>query len=50
MRIKVNKDTAEIEDDGSLISKLLAGTRGKIKIKTPLGEREIKTVKNKKKK
>jgi len=45
MRLKVNNDELTIEDDGSFVSKLIAGCKGKIKIKTPFGVREIKKVK-----
>lgn len=47
LKLKVVKDELTIEEgDDSLLGKLLAGTKGKIKIKTPFGEREIKKVKD----
>lgn len=49
MKLKIEKDIATIEDDGSLVSKLIAGCKGKIKINTPFGKREIKNVKVKEK-
>ena len=44
--VRVEKDTVTVDD--SLLGKLMAGTRGKIKIKTPFGERIIYKVKDKK--
>ncbi len=44
MDIKVDKDEITI-DKTSAIGKLIANHKGKIKIKTPFGEREITKVK-----
>ena len=44
MKIKVLKTTVRVEDDGSFLSKLMLGCKGNIRIKTPLGDREIKKV------
>lgn len=45
-KVRVEKDEVTVE--GSLLGKLMAGTKGKIKIKTPFGERVIYKVKDKK--
>jgi len=46
LKLKVDKDEVTIEEgEDSFLGKLIAGTRGKIKVKTPFGEREIKKVK-----
>ena len=45
MQLKVDKDELTIEDDGSFLSKLIAGCKGIIRIKTPFGVREIKKIK-----
>ena len=45
MNLKVKKDELTITDDGSFISKLIAGCKGKIRIKTPFGVRVIKKIK-----
>ena len=46
--IKVLKDEITISGDDSFISKLIAATKGKIRIKTQFGEREINKVKDSK--
>ena len=46
--MKVEKDELTIDDDDSFLSKLIAGCKGKIKIKTPFGVREIKKIKKRK--
>ena len=46
MKLTIKKNEATIEGDDSLVSKLVAGCKGKITIKTPFGEREIKNVKD----
>ena len=48
MKLTIKKDEATIKDDGSLVSKLIAGCKGKVTIKTPFGVREIKKVKKEK--
>lgn len=45
MKVNINKDTATVEDDGSFVSKLITGCKGKLTIKTPFGIREINKVK-----
>uniref|UniRef100_A0A6M3IQS9 Uncharacterized protein n=1 Tax=viral metagenome TaxID=1070528 RepID=A0A6M3IQS9_9ZZZZ len=45
MKIKVDKDTATIDDDDSFVSKLIAGCKGTVRIKTPFGVREINKIK-----
>lgn len=45
-KVTINKDTITVEGD-SLLSKALAGCKGKIKLKTPFGERELKIDKTK---
>lgn len=42
-KITIEKNTATVEGGGS-VAKLLMGCKGKIKVKTPYGEREIKVV------
>ena len=49
MKLKVKKDKLTIEDDNSSLSKLFAGCKGKIRIRTPFGVREINKVKKVKK-
>lgn len=44
--VKVSKDEVTVDD--SLLGKLMAGTKGRIKIKTPFGVREIHKVKDNK--
>ncbi len=44
--VNVSKDEVTVDD--SLLGKLMAGTKGHIRIKTPFGEREIHKVKDKK--
>lgn len=44
--VKVSKDEVTVDD--SLLGKLMAGCKGHIRIKTPLGVREIHKVKDKK--
>lgn len=41
MKIIIKKNEAKIENDGSIASQFIAGCKGKVKIKTPFGEREI---------
>ena len=44
--IKVEKDTITVKGDSNdLIGKLIAGCKGKVRIKTPFGVREIKHIK-----
>jgi len=46
-KIHINKDKAEVEDDGSLVAGLIGGCKGKLIIKNPLfkgGKREIKQI------
>ena len=46
-KLTINKDTAKVENDGSLASALIRGCKGKVIIKSPLfkgGKREIKKV------
>ena len=45
MKIKVEKDELTIEDDNSSLSKLIAGCKGTVRIKTPFGVREINKIK-----
>ena len=48
VKIHIDKDTATVEDDGSLVSALIAGCRGKVIVKHPLlkgGRQEFKNVK-----
>jgi len=44
--IRIEKDEVTVDD--STLGRLMAGCKGKIKIKTPFGERVISKVKNKK--
>lgn len=44
LNIKDNEVKIE-EGDDSIIGKLMAGCKGKIKINTPFGKREVKVVK-----
>jgi len=47
VRLKVEKDEVTIEEgENSFLGKLLEGAKGKVKIKTPFGVREIHKVKN----
>lgn len=47
LKLKVIEDEVTIEEgEDSLLGKLIAGCQGKVKIKTPFGEREIHRVKN----
>ena len=47
--IKVEKDTITVKGDkDDLLSKLIAGCKGKVTIKTPFGTREIKHIKKEK--
>ena len=49
LKLKVDKDEVTIEEgEDSLLGKLLAGAKGKVKINTPFGKREIHKVKNSK--
>jgi len=46
VKLKVKKDELTIEEgEDSLVGKLIAGCKGNITIRTPLGERKIKKVK-----
>lgn len=47
-KVKVTKGELRLSKraEGSLLDKLIAGTQGKIKVKTPFGEREIHVVKD----
>ena len=45
-KAKVNVRGDEVTVDDSLLGKLMAGTKGHIKIKTPFGVREIHKVKD----
>jgi len=45
--LTISKSEATVDED-SFLGKLIAGTQGKVTIKTPYGRREIKTVKDKK--
>lgn len=46
VKLSVKKDKLTIEEgENSFVGKLIAGTKGKIRIKTPFEKREIKTVK-----
>ncbi len=45
MKIKIDKNETTVEDDGSFVSKLIAGCRGKVTVKTPFGSREITNIK-----
>ena len=45
-KAKVNVKGDEVTVDDSLLGKLMAGTKGHIKIKTPFGVREIHKVKD----
>lgn len=50
VKLKVNKGKAVIEEGGdTLLGKLLAGHKGKIKINTPLYKGEMEIVKKPKK-
>ena len=44
--VRVEKDEVTVDD--SLLGKLMAGTKGRIKIKSPFGVREIHKVKDNK--
>ena len=47
-KLTLDKDTATVDDDGSFMSALIAGCKGKLIIKNPLmkgGKREFKNVK-----
>ena len=47
--IKVERDTITVKgDNNDLVSKLIAGCKGKVTIKTPFGIREIKHIKKEK--
>ena len=47
MKIKLNiqGNEAVIEGEDSVVAKFIAGTKGKVTIKTPFGTREVKIVK-----
>lgn len=45
-KVRVEKDEVTVDD--SLVGKLMAGTKGRIRIHTPFGDREIHKVKNSK--
>ncbi len=46
VKLKFKKNEVKIEEGGnSFVGKLMAGCKGKIKINTPLGNREVKLVK-----
>jgi len=48
LKLKVDKDELIIEEgEDSFLGKLIEGARGRIKIRTPFGEREIRKVKDK---
>ena len=47
-KAKVNVKGDEVTVDDSLLGKLMAGTKGHIRIKTPFGVREIHKVKDSK--
>lgn len=44
--VRVIGNEATITGDGDFIEKLIKGAKGKIKVKTPFGEREITRVKD----
>ena len=46
--IKVLKDEMTMSGDDSFMSKLIAGAKGNVKIKTPFGERTINKIKDSK--
>ena len=47
IKLKVDGDKVTIKKGSdSLLSKLISASKGKVKIKTPFGEREIRVVKN----
>ena len=49
IKLKIEGDKATIgKGSSSLLNKLIAGSQGKIKIKTPFGEQEIHEVKDQK--
>jgi len=49
LKLKLNKDELDIEEgEDSFLGKMLAGAKGKVKIKTPFGEREIHKIKDSK--
>ena len=45
LKLKVKKNEAILEGGDSFLEKLIAGTKGKVRIKTPFGQREVKIVK-----
>ncbi len=46
VKLKFKKNEVKIEEGGnSFVGKLMAGCKGKIKINTPFGKREVKLVK-----
>lgn len=45
MKLKIKGDEAVIEGEGNFASMLMQGCKGKVKINTPLGKREVKLVK-----
>lgn len=47
-KMRVIGDEATIGGDGSFVEKMIAGTKGKIMIKTPFGERVINKIKDSK--
>lgn len=43
IKLRVEKNKAILEGDGnSILEKIISGTKGKIKIKTPFGDRDVK--------
>ncbi len=48
LNLKVLKDEITISGDDSFLGKLIAGTKGNVKVKTPFGERTINKVKDSK--
>jgi len=45
-KLNIKDNEVKIEEGGdSFLSKLMAGTKGKIRINTPFGKREVKLVK-----
>ncbi len=46
VKLKFKKNEVKIEEgEDSFVGKLMAGCKGKIKINTPFGKREVKVVK-----
>jgi len=45
LKLNIQGNEAVIEGEDSVVAKFIAGTKGKITIKTPFGTREVKIVK-----